>query len=63
MKGAVIMRIRGDYTKSYHAKIMNADLRRERMLKSVPEDARKIFNRKPYQIGGSESELSNGKKD
>lgn len=53
MKGVEIMRIRSECTKSHHTKTLMADVRREQMQRNVPEEAKKIFNRKPYQIGGS----------
>ena len=59
------MRIRSECAKSHHEKILMADVRREQMQRNVSEDARKIFNRKPYQIGGNKNECSgkNANKD
>ena len=58
MKGVMIMRIRSDYSKDYHAGILRADLRREKLQHSSSEYAKKQFQRKPYQIGGSENGCS-----
>lgn len=63
MKGVMIMRIRCDDSKKHHFKVWKAYLRREKMQHSSSEYAKKQFQRKPYQIGGKENELSNGKKD
>lgn len=52
MKGVMVMRIRSEYIKTHHAKALDADVRREQMIRNVSEDAKKQFHRKPYQIGG-----------
>ena len=49
--------------KRLHAEKLKTDIVHEQMERNVPEKARNIFNRKPYQIGGKENELSDRKKD
>lgn len=47
-----------DSTKRDHAAKLNREKAMERMQHSVPETARKNFNRKPYQTGGKEHECN-----
>ena len=63
MKGVVMMWYRNNYPKAHHAIKWSADLRREKAQRSSSEYAKKQFQRKPYQIGGNDNELSNGKKN
>ena len=49
--------------KRLHAEKLKTDIVHEQMEHNVPEKARNIFNRKPYQIGGKLNEFSNGEKN
>ncbi len=45
--------------KRQHAERLKTYIVQEQMQRHVPEEARKIFNRKPYQIGVNKNDEGN----